>query len=141
MVFVIFEGRDHVGIALEQQVIQWVREWFQFPSESNGVFVTGSFEISFPFKLIGSSMANFMSVLAAKHRFENANKEQTEAHFVVYTSVAAHRCIQQAVMMCGFPQATVHARTAGLRKIPVYSDYRMNLTILEKEIQADIDAG
>lgn len=34
-------GRDHVGIALEMQILQWVREWFQFPPTSRGVFVTG----------------------------------------------------------------------------------------------------
>jgi hypothetical protein len=34
-------GRDHVGIALESQILQWVREWFQFPLTARGVFVTG----------------------------------------------------------------------------------------------------
>lgn len=38
-------GRDHIGIALEQQITLWAREWFQFPNTSNGVFVTGTYEL------------------------------------------------------------------------------------------------
>ena len=49
-------GRDHMPIAVEQEVAGWVRQMFGFPDEAVGLLVTGA------------SMANFIGVLAARQR-------------------------------------------------------------------------
>ncbi len=47
-------GRDHIPIAVEQQVVRWMAELFGFPASSSGLFVTGS------------SQANFIATLIAR---------------------------------------------------------------------------
>jgi aromatic-L-amino-acid/L-tryptophan decarboxylase len=49
-------GRDHVPVEVERQVIRWAAEWFGFPLDSSGLLVTGS------------SMANLIAVLCARHK-------------------------------------------------------------------------
>ena len=49
-------GRDHSGIEVERQLVQWVREMFGFPDGASGIFVTGT------------SMANFMAGAGRPHR-------------------------------------------------------------------------
>ena len=49
-------GRDHMPIAVEQEVAGWARQMFGFPESAVGLFVTGA------------SMANFIGVLAARQR-------------------------------------------------------------------------
>src|SRR6202023_1437620 len=48
-------GRDHMPIEVERQILRWVRELFGFPASASGLFVTGT------------SMANLLSVLVARH--------------------------------------------------------------------------
>lgn len=39
---------DHVcRIAMEQQIISWVKDWFDFPATAGAVFVTGSSQANF----------------------------------------------------------------------------------------------
>ena len=47
-------GRDQIPLEVERQVVQWMRELFQFPEEASGLFVTGT------------SMANLIGVLVAR---------------------------------------------------------------------------
>ncbi|OIQ93295.1 hypothetical protein GALL_247150 [mine drainage metagenome] len=35
-------GRDQIPIAVERQVVEWVREIFRFPDDATGLFVTGT---------------------------------------------------------------------------------------------------
>ena len=49
-------GRNHIGIDVERQITQWMREAFSFPDSASGVFVTGT------------SMANFLGLLIARNR-------------------------------------------------------------------------
>lgn len=92
-------------------------------------------------------MANFMSVLAARQWYEERVPEETHGNpieYVVYTSDAAHRCITQAVSMCGIGRRRSTPpghRTGGIRKIPVTCEQRMNCILLEEEINADLSAG
>src|SRR3974377_1331230 len=46
-------GRHHVGLVVERQIARWASEAFGFPSQSSGVFVTGT------------SQANFLGLLIA----------------------------------------------------------------------------
>ena len=47
-------GRDHAGIEVERQIVEWTRQIFEFPETASGLFVTGT------------SMANLMAVLVAR---------------------------------------------------------------------------
>eukprot|EP01034_Spumella_vulgaris_P037020 gene37020-45666_t len=47
-------GGDNASVVVENQVVEWVKTWFNFPDKAKGLFVTGS------------SMANFMALLTAK---------------------------------------------------------------------------
>lgn len=39
-------GRNHSGVVIEQQIIQWTREWFRFPDAAQGLFVSERFDAS-----------------------------------------------------------------------------------------------
>ena len=49
-------GRDHVGIAVERQVIAWAAQMLGMPVSTSGVLLTDS------------SMANFVAVLCARYK-------------------------------------------------------------------------
>jgi aromatic-L-amino-acid/L-tryptophan decarboxylase len=87
-------GRNHIGIKLEEQVIKWVKSWFQFPTTSIGLFVTGS------------SMANFIGLLTAKTNLLGiASREYgwkvDNRECIVYTSSEAHDCVKRGMEMSG----------------------------------------
>jgi aromatic-L-amino-acid decarboxylase len=56
------------------------------------------------------------------------------APMVIYTSTQGHSCIQKAVEILGFGSEY-------LRKIPVDTDYRMDIEALKRQIAADRAAG
>ncbi len=118
-------GRDHVGIAVERQVIAWAAAMLGMPAETTGVLLTGS------------SMANFVAVLCARYR---ALGDDGRAHGVqgapltAYAAASAHRCVSGAIDMAGL------GRTS-LRLIPVDTDGRMQLDALRTAIETDKAAG
>jgi glutamate/tyrosine decarboxylase-like PLP-dependent enzyme len=118
-------GRDHVGIAVERQVIAWAAQMVGMPETTSGVLLTGS------------SMANFVAVLCAKYRVLGAaGREQgVSGHrLVAYASTGVHRCVPGALDMAGLG---LHA----LRKISVDAQYRMDIAALRAAIEADRAAG
>jgi glutamate/tyrosine decarboxylase-like PLP-dependent enzyme len=85
-------GRDHAGIEVERQLVQWVREIFGFPDSATGIFVTGT------------SIANFMAVLVARTRFLGATVRRSglgARPLRGYTSAAAHGCVRRAFDYAG----------------------------------------
>jgi aromatic-L-amino-acid decarboxylase len=118
-------GRDHVGIAVERQVIAWAAQMVGMPASTSGVLLTGS------------SMANFVAVLCAKYRaLGTAGREAgvSGQKLVAYSAAGVHRCVPGALDMAGLG-------LQALRKIPVGSDYRMNIAALRDTIAADRAAG
>lgn len=139
-------GRNHGGIVLERQIVKWATSWFNFPVTAQGLFVTGS------------SMANFMSLLAARtaalgaqvrtmgivgHSIiaessaipDGAFADKGGQYLRVYTSMAAHCCISQAVDMSGLG-------TDALRMVPVEeATNKLNCTILREYIAEDRRRG
>ena len=123
-------GRDHAPILVEQQVVEWARQWFGFPAGSSGLFVTGS------------SMANFIAVLVARRAALGADVRSGGLDgamhglpgLVAYTSAAAHSCIARAMDYAGLG-------SSNLRIIPVDGGQRMDLTALRTAIEADRGAG
>jgi len=116
-------GRDHIPIAVEQQVVRWMRELFQFPESASGLFVTGS------------SMANFIGILSARSAKIGTAVRATGLadiadKLTVYTSADAHGCIAQALELAGIGSNQ-------LRKVPVNHLHQMDLGDLERMIAAD----
>ncbi|MCB5944629.1 pyridoxal-dependent decarboxylase [Acidocella sp. KAb 2-4] len=118
-------GRDHVGIAVERQVIAWAAEMLGLPETTSGVLLTGS------------SMANFVAVLCARYKALGAEGRRQGAggqKLVAYASTGVHRCVPGAMDMAGLG-------ADALRRIPVDAEFRMDLAALRAAIAADRAAG
>jgi len=120
-------GRDQAPIEIERQVVQWVRELFNFPETAGGLFVTGT------------SMANLIGVLVARtallgdevrHKGLTADTRQ----LVAYTSAETHVSIAQAMDIAGLG-------SDALRMIPVDHQHQMDIAALELALAEDRKAG
>lgn len=120
-------GRDHAPIEIERQVVEWIRELFNFPETASGLFVTGT------------SMANLIGVLIARtamlgtdvrHKGIAVNGQQ----LVAYSSSSAHVSIAQAMDIAGFG-------CDALRMIPTNEQHQMDIAALELAIAEDREAG
>jgi glutamate/tyrosine decarboxylase-like PLP-dependent enzyme len=120
-------GRDHIPIAVEQQVVRWMQQLFQFPDSASGLFVTGS------------SIANFIGILVARTAkigtdVRGLGLGELSQMLTVYASVNAHGCIAQALELAGIGSNQ-------LRRIAVNDCHQMNLEHLQAAIDADRAAG
>lgn len=118
-------GRDHVGLAVERQVIAWAAEMMGMPEATSGVLLTGS------------SMANFIAVLCARYKALGQHARDHgigTAQLTAYASTGVHRCVPGAIDMAGLG-------SEALRKIPVDANYRVNIISLRTAINADLSAG
>lgn len=120
-------GRDQMPIEMERQVLQWMRELFDFPDSASGLFVTGT------------SMANLIGVLVA--RIAALGKEVRQQgvaasgkRLTAYASAGAHGCIAQAMDLAGLGMDA-------LRIIPVNDQYQMDTAALEQAIATDRSTG
>jgi aromatic-L-amino-acid/L-tryptophan decarboxylase len=120
-------GRDHAPIEVERQIVEWMREIFDFPTGASGVFVTGT------------SMANLLAILIARTAALGTSSRSSGigergARLRAYTSVAVHGCVARAMDAAGLGGET-------LRRIPVDADHRLEIGALRRAIAADRDDG
>jgi aromatic-L-amino-acid/L-tryptophan decarboxylase len=120
-------GRDHVPIEVERQIVQWVRQFFEFPETASGLFVTGT------------SMANLLGVLVARTAMLGAGVRRHgvaagHSRLTAYTSAASHGSVTQAMDLSGLG-------TEQLRVIPINRNQQIDLGELERAIAADRRAG
>jgi glutamate/tyrosine decarboxylase-like PLP-dependent enzyme len=120
-------GRDHMPIEVERQVIDWVRQMFDFPAGASGLFVTGT------------SMANLMAVLVARTSVLGKSARQhgigdRGALLTAYTSKAAHGCITKAMDIAGFG-------SDALRCVAVDASHRIDVGALRERIARDRAIG
>ena len=116
-------GRDHAPIEVERQILRWVRRLFSFPESASGLFLTGT------------SMANFLGLLVARHwALEGRDPGLHQAGLVAYASAAVHGCVPRALDMAGLGRAALHL-------VPVDDLGRMDLKALEAALAADRTAG
>lgn len=118
-------GRDHVGIYVERQVVNWCKSLFGFPSEASGLVVSGT------------SMATIIAAKTARDARMGFASRKTGigAHRLVgYTSEQAHSCLARAFDMIGLG-------TDALRKVAVTDDFRIDLNALEAQIARDREDG
>ena len=119
-------GRNHIPIAVEQQVVRWMRDLFGFPEHASGLLVTGS------------SLANFIALLVARHQADgeirargllNRSKMMTAC-----ASAGTHGCLARAMDMAGLGAEQ-------LRRIPVDDHFRIDMKALEQAIETDRREG
>lgn len=120
-------GRDQIPIAVERQVVEWVRDIFGFPESATGLFVTGT------------STANLIAVLVARTAALGVEVRRRglagdERHLVAYASTGAHVCIAKAMDIAGIG-------SAALRLIPMNERFQMDVAALARAIAADRSAG
>lgn len=118
-------GRDHSPIAVEQQIVEWMRAIYGFPETASGLFVTGT------------SMANLIAVLVARTKALGAGVRKSglgHARLAAYSSVGAHACISRAMDFSGLG-------TNALRQIPVDANHRIRIPALIEAIEKDIAEG
>ncbi len=118
-------GRDHVGLAVERQVIGWSAEMLGLPRSAGGLLVTGS------------SMANFIAVLCARRRIlgeESRAKGLGAARLTGFASAGVHRCVPGAFDMAGIG-------ADGLRRVDINAAHRIDIEALQSAIEADREAG
>lgn len=114
-------GRDHVGIHVERQVIDWCRTLFDFPKTASGLVVSGT------------SMATIIATKTARDvalDFASRKHGVREARLVGYTSDQAHACLARAFDMVGLG-------TDALRKIACDPEGRMDPEALRRQIAKD----
>ncbi|MGB6450968.1 MAG: pyridoxal-dependent decarboxylase [Steroidobacteraceae bacterium] len=120
-------GRDHAPIAVEQQIVEWLRGLYGFPEGATGLFVTGT------------SIANFVALLVARRAALGSGVRAgglggVTAPLVAYASVATHACIARAMDYAGLGSRQ-------LRLIPVDAGHRIDLDALRHAIDIDRAAG
>lgn len=117
---------EQSAMYVDLQVVNWCREMMEYPETSSGMLVSGA------------SMANLTALLVARNtKLENVRKQGLQPLSgppVMYCSTESHSCIDKAAEVMGLGKA-------GLRKIPVGGDYRMDVVQLRSQIQQDIAAG
>ena len=120
-------GRDQIPIQVEQQVVRWMQQLFDFPKSASGLFVTGS------------SMANLIGLLVARTsklgmEVRHHGLQQAREHLIAYTSIDAHSCLERAMEIAGMGGHQ-------LRKIEVNDRHQMNLVALQENILRDKNNG
>lgn len=118
-------GRNHVGIAVERQVIAWAAEMLGMPAQTSGVLLTGS------------SMANFVAVLCARYKalgLQGRREGVGGAKLTAYASAGVHRCVPGALDLAGLGSDS-------LRRIQMDENFQMDLPALRAAIAADRAAG
>jgi len=120
-------GRDHAAIEVERQITHWTRQIFGYPSEANGIFVTGT------------SIANFMALTVARTAKLGAESRRhglaaEGQRLRAYVSQAAHGCIHAAMELSGLG-------SDALRLVAVDAAQRIDLAALRAAIAADRAAG
>ena len=118
-------GKWHLGPAateIELRVIRWVAEFIGFPEETGGVLVSGG------------SAANLTCLKAARD-FQAPFALQMQgakagSQLTMYVSTEGHSCLDKSADMLGIGREY-------LRKIPVGSDFRIDVEKLEQKILED----
>lgn len=118
-------GRDHIGIRVEREVVQWALGTFGFPEDGSGLIVSGT------------SMATIIAVKTARDAAlqTRSRREGVSGHKLVgYTSSEAHACVERAFDMVGLG-------AEALRKVRVTENFTLDVDALNAQIEKDKAAG
>jgi len=120
-------GGSHAANLVEAQVIDWVKEMIDFPKDASGLLVSGG------------SMANLVGLAVARNTqagfdIRKLGMQGSAQRMMIYASTEVHSCSQKALELFGMGSDS-------LRKIPVKSDYTIDMDALQKAIDDDRQAG
>lgn len=112
---------------VERQVIEWLKEIMDYPSEASGVFVSGG------------SMANFTGLAVARNSkaqvdIKKNGIQSVPTKMVLYASTEAHKCLTRAAELLGLGNDS-------LRLISVNERFQIDIRELELSIKKDREAG
>jgi aromatic-L-amino-acid decarboxylase len=112
---------------IELKVIRWLAALFNYPETSGGILTSGG------------SMASLAAIAAAIQDkypgdFRRDGLQAGHARLNLYTSEEAHRAIEKNAVILGLGLDNV-------RKIPVDSNFRMRVDLLESAVHRDREAG
>ena len=116
-----------VASVIERKVISWLGSLFGYPETAGGILTSGG------------SMANLMALSVAMHDkapidLHKVGLSSLASPLVVYTSAEAHRSVDKGAAILGLGSDHV-------RRIPVDSDFRLRVDLLERAIAEDRRAG
>jgi len=112
---------------IEAQAVRWIAELVGYPTDCGGLFVSGG------------NMANFVCFLAARATRAGWDVRRdglaaSGRQLLVYASAETHTWIQKATDLAGLG-------TSSIRWVPTDDRLRMDVTQLERRIDADAAAG
>lgn len=112
---------------VEAQVIEWFKEMLGYPKEASGVIVSGG------------SMANLVGLAVARnvkagYDIRKRGLQSVSKKMTLYGSSEMHSCLQKSVELLGLGNDS-------LRRIPVDSNFMMDIDALETAISDDREAG
>ena len=105
-------------VQLEANVLDWLRDWMQFPPTTRGLFTTGG------------STANFTAIVCARERKLGTRLRDG----TLYLSSETHHSVAKSARLAGILPDRI-------RTIPVDAQFRMQVDRLEAAIEADRAAG
>jgi aromatic-L-amino-acid/L-tryptophan decarboxylase len=112
---------------IERKVISWLGSLFGFPDTAGGILTSGG------------SMATLIALSVAMHEkapidLRKRGLSALDAPLVVYTSEEAHGSVEKGAAILGLGLDHV-------RKIPVDSNFRLRVDLMERAIEEDRRAG
>lgn len=112
---------------IEQQVLEWLKEIMNYPSEASGVFVSGG------------SMANFTGLAVARNAkgqvdIKKQGLQGIQQKMVLYASKEGHKCLTRSIELLGLGNDS-------FRLIPTNEHFQIDIEALETAIKDDKEAG
>lgn len=120
-------GRNTGAAQVERAVLDWTRDLFGFPERSSGILTSGT------------TMATVVALASARQAQAEWDVEAEGlgaegARFRLYTSDAAHGCVETALRLLGFGRRA-------LRRVSTDPQGRMDMAQLRAAIAGDREAG
>lgn len=108
------------AVAIENEVINWLKELFGFPASAVGNLASGG------------SLSNLIALTSARDKYQVKNEKIKES--VIYLSSQAHHCIMKAIKIIGLEDVII-------RHVPLDEEFRMNAAALQIQIAEDKSSG